>query len=216
MLRLLYVKFERTCPYPGCHVLSGAVEVAPQAGPREVLIRFTTGDGVWQTAAATPAGTTAGGEAWTFTQGLLYRGVPVTLHTQYLVGGQVYTEDQAGASYAVGWSADVTELRLPALPLVLDTASWRGGAAFGGRIVVQNRAYHKQLTVVYSTDGWQSETTGAAHYAGALPHSDGQLEYWDFELPVDRAAAVQFVIRATMGSATSWDTNFGRRYTLGR
>ncbi len=91
---------------------------------------------------------------------------------------------------------------------------------------VRNIAYSKQVSVIYSTDGWASNHTVALNFApyltvGAMqtlnsPNKHG-IERWIANLTADSTVKkVEFAVSYKVNGATYWDNNFGKNYTIVR
>jgi len=86
-----------------------------------------------------------------------------------------------------------------------------------GVVRVANLAFDKQLTIVYSADGWAS--AGQEVEASYLPgSSDGATDRFAFVLePPPSATAksgarLEFALKYTTGGQTYWDNNAGTNY----
>jgi len=86
-----------------------------------------------------------------------------------------------------------------------------------GVVRVANIAFDKQLTILYSVDGWTSAASEVA--ASYLPGSnDGATDRFAFVLePPPSATAVagarlEFAMVYTTGGQTYWDNNAGANY----
>ena len=86
-----------------------------------------------------------------------------------------------------------------------------------GVVRVANVAFDKQLTILYSVDGWTS--TGREVEASYLPGSnDGATDRFAFVLePPPSLTAVagtrlEFAVAYTAGGQTYWDNNAGANY----
>lgn len=99
-----------------------------------------------------------------------------------------------------------------------------GNTNFYGSIDVKNIAYDKTVTVVYSTDNWNTTRTVNASYSsyyvvpyGATiysPNAQG-VERWSFSIDFGyHADSIQFAVAYDVDGTTYWDNNYGRNYTL--
>lgn len=86
-----------------------------------------------------------------------------------------------------------------------------------GVVRVANVAFDKQLSILYSTDGWN--TPGTEVIASYLPGSnDGATDRFAFVLePPPNVTAVagarlEFAVAYTAGGQTYWDNNAGANY----
>jgi len=135
----------------------------------------------------------------------------------YTVSGQTYWDNNNGQNYFLAKNAG------PLLGngiMVAAVYLYSGG---NGAIDVKNIAYAKDVTVVYTTNNWQSTMTATASYAGSRvyygystfdnPNRYG-VERWYFFLPSFSGRTVQYAVRYTVSGVTYWDNNEGANYTV--
>ena len=141
----------------------------------------------------------------------------------YTVNGRTYWDNNRGLDYRVGdgprpmWP----RVALGRSNLVLNWARAYNNGPLQGDIVLKDIAYHKQVKVVYSTDGWGSvksvNATYFNHFCGALDcGSNKKLQRWGFtvnNLPAS-AQHVKFALSYTAAGDTFWDNNFKRDYVM--
>lgn len=115
-----------------------------------------------------------------------------------LFGGIVHTEKASASSQPVK---------------LMDATVWRdwevGYHTFTGDIEVENIAYNKQVSVVYSLKGTNVWYEAPAHY---VSHSEGNYEVWRFGITFEDdiwAKGIQFAIKYTVNGTTYWDNNGG-------
>jgi hypothetical protein len=97
-------------------------------------------------------------------------------------------------------------------PVALDRNPSRRAFDYG-LVQVQDLAYEKKVTVVYSTDGWATTQTKAAHFERGT-NANGFQE-WRFDFTAEELAAphLAYAIAYEVAGNTYWDNNFGRNYT---
>jgi Carbohydrate/starch-binding module (family 21) len=97
-------------------------------------------------------------------------------------------------------------------PVQLSWARWIDGL-FEGRVLLENLAHDKDVTIVYSTDGWQTVQTAQATWGWMS--LDPELETWRFQIPMPAPGdEVLFAVRYDVDGQTFWDNNLGRDYRL--
>jgi hypothetical protein len=144
---------------------------------------------------------------------------------RYEVDGQTYWANNGGQNYSAKAHSG-TRLYGPEVMLYSQSFSeWSN--SFYGSIDLQNLAYHKEVKIVYTTDGWNTVNEGFAtfqsyipvSYAGTIdsPNVYG-VERWSFDIQVPEGVSredIEFAIAYTPeGMATRWDNNFGNNYSF--
>lgn len=92
---------------------------------------------------------------------------------------------------------------------------------FTGQVTLKNLAYAKQVEIVYTVDGWQTQRQASAAYSSTFwygayssasnPNALG-AEEWTFGLDVSGGSTVEYAIAYTVDGQTYWDNNFGHNY----
>ena len=208
---------------------TGVIELQNAAYDKQVIVRYQ-GDQGWADAAASYAGPAAGDhELWRFTTGavtyLPYFGsgeLPFAI--SYTVHGVTVWDNDAGRNYAVwGQGGDgevVSSVALGQDALKLAdaslTAASDGSIAFAGHVILKNLAYAKDVSIVYTTDGWKTVLTVPAGYDASLVGSDA-LERWSFSqtLPAGVSEA-QLAVSYAVNGTTYWDSDLGANYVVRR
>jgi hypothetical protein len=134
------------------------------------------------------------------------------LYVRYRAGGAEYVSEHYQArDRDNGFSAPLGE--------GLDVATFRaslardaGSLALDVDVLVRNVAYEKEVSVVYSTDAWETVQSTEGQYADGVT-LDGGAERWrvHVDLPAD-AEGVDYAVSATQAGAEAWDNSFGRNF----
>ena len=205
--------------------VDGIIEVSNSGYHKEVLVHFSA-DGGWDSVAAEYYGPAEGNnELWSFsfTSGTY---LPYWASSQsqfaisYTVNGVTVWDNNGGNDYVVGHQGRGmpvcrTALGKDAVKLVSGNLSpfvENGERRFWGNIDLKNLAFNKQVSVVYTTDNWQ--TVGEADANFFFLYNTG-MESWriDFRLP-ESVTAIEYVIRYTAGGVEYWDNNLGQNYSI--
>lgn len=91
--------------------------------------------------------------------------------------------------------------------------SWKEHAS--GKVVLANLAYHKEVTIRYTVNGWKSYQDCKATFKQSLPTKLDMFEFTIRDLsnwPRDTGGQLELAIRLQMGGHTYWDNNAGQNY----
>lgn len=138
----------------------------------------------------------------------------------------VMVDDNAGADYSLGADSGLLlnePLHLQAIhqvPVLYDYGSDLPVPYFG-EIALRESRYPKDVTVVYSTDGWVSVKQVSASLSESprrnslaqSPNAFG-VEIWKFQLDLKGADAAQFFILCEADGDSLVDDNYGQNYDL--
>jgi carbohydrate/starch-binding protein with CBM21 domain len=149
---------------------------------------------------------------------------------RYQVNGQTYWDNNNGSNYEVG---PYSGTLLNNVPLLV----WFPGHLYSERdgtvknssinlvVNVQNLTYHKQVTVVYTTDGWATTQTKSLSFESAYtfgyttifsPNAYG-VEIWKADVFVgENVNRIEYAVSYTADGQTYWDNNFGNNYVVER
>jgi hypothetical protein len=144
---------------------------------------------------------------------------------RYEVDGQTYWANNGGQNYAAEAHSGT---RLYGSDVMLYSKSFSEWSnSFYGNIDLQNLAYHKEVKIVYTTDGWNTVNEGFATFQNYIPVSYASpipspntygVERWTFDIPVPEGVGredIEFAIAYTpQGMATRWDNNYGKNYSF--
>jgi len=139
------------------------------------------------------------------------------LAISYEVNGHKYWDNNQGQDYRISTGPRPlypTDLVLGRSLVALSKARVECSmGVFGGELVVRNLAPHKEVDVVYTTDGWQTVEVAPAGYMH--PHTeDSELWLFSIDLDPDRCAqGIEFAIRYAVEGLEAWDNNFRVNYT---
>lgn len=205
------------------------IVVANLAYHKRVDVHLRRFDGQWIDVPASYVRSIAGNrEVWraTYAAGSS-QGTPthdLRFAVRYQVGGGEHWDNNAGQDYSLGADAGsiMPEANVLATTYEPEARIWAGDNRLYGRVTLRNLAFAKDVTIVYTTDGWATVRTAAAAYypyiwSGAYssapnPNAYG-FEEWSFNLDCGSAATVTYAISYTVGGQTYWDNNFGQDYT---
>ncbi|KAF9137108.1 hypothetical protein BGX30_010540 [Mortierella sp. GBA39] len=84
-----------------------------------------------------------------------------------------------------------------------------------GKILIHNIAFHKRVSVRYTTDYWQTQTEVAAEYEESIPGS--ALDRFAFKIPMEMEKTMVersfcFAVRYQVIGREFWDSNNGMNY----
>jgi hypothetical protein len=138
----------------------------------------------------------------------------------YSVNGVTYWDNNDGSHYVVG--QDDGPL-FGANTQVLTAYAYAGCGGFNGAVDVANLGYAKDVSVVYTTDGWATTKVLGATFQGTgnvgcgeddsipSPNPEG-VEHWTFADSSVTASSVTFAVAYAVGGTTYWDNNLGQNY----
>ncbi|KAK5816165.1 putative phosphatase regulatory subunit-domain-containing protein [Linnemannia elongata] len=86
-----------------------------------------------------------------------------------------------------------------------------------GKILIHNIAFHKRVSVRYTTDYWQTQTEVAAEYEESIPGS--ALDRFAFKIPMEMEKTMVersfcFAVRYQVIGREFWDSNNGMNYQV--
>ena len=134
------------------------------------------------------------------------------------VGGQSYWDNNWGANHHLGRNDGPL---LHNTNVLVDGSFWRDNGDLDVGIDVKNLAYTKNVTVVYTTDGWATSHQAPAQFVSGYtygyayiqsPNAKG-VERWQAHIPAISGSALQFYVRYQVNGQTYWDNNFGYNYS---
>ena len=189
-----------------------------------VYIQQKQPDGTWVLLPASyvgPAGT--GFELWKVTRQYASWGTDpqptrdLEFVARFVVGGVSYWDNNGGANYHLG-RADGPLLNRP--NVLVDGSFWRDTGDLDVSIDVKNLAYTKNVTVVYTTDGWATSHEAPASYVSGYTHGYAYIqspnakgvERWQAHIPAVSGSVLRFAVRYEVNGQTYWDNNFGYDY----
>lgn len=213
-------------------------EVAKSRFPRKVTIRHQMFDGSWQDFPMTflRAGAT-GFDVWAFEDDYSNSYYDTTSHIDYgdayaiklEVNGKTYWDNNNGNNYIM----DVSEgmfLR-DGLNVSADTYTNYlrkyqnvSYTTLNIEADLRNIAYQKEVTLVYTTNNWQTTSSAPLNFAQYYSIGNGSvlpnpnmfgIERWTaiVQLPTS-VNNVQYAISYKVNGKTYWDNNYGRNYRL--
>jgi len=144
---------------------------------------------------------------------------------KYEVDGNTYWDNNGGQNY------DLPIVSGPMLGedvnVMFNSGSlytYNDVTTFSGSVDVKNVAYDKEITVVYTTDDWETVNTVEASYTSYYHIGYGNLlkapnshnvEPWNFSAELDSSVEeVKFAIAYSVDGNTYWDNNFGDDYII--
>jgi hypothetical protein len=205
-----------------CVSWSGVVEVENLGYAKDVTVVYKSPGAGWQEAKARYLRSVAGNrELWSF-EGVGGIGTS-ELAVRYRVGGREYWDSNGGGNYKgeIGSSSGdgIVGMASP-MGSGIDVAVTSASASFPARghvgsslfadVLVRNLAYDKEVTLVYTTDGWKTVKTAAATYAYG-----GQAggETWRAFTWFDTSATkIEYVVVAKQVGREAWDNDFGQNF----
>jgi hypothetical protein len=144
---------------------------------------------------------------------------------KYTVNGTDYWDNNGGSNYLLTIvDPDINGGEL--LTSAVQLTDFGGGSApyfwpsvmvpggmYPGYVWVQNLAYEKKVTIVYTTDNWASTQTVAAGYYGG-PDPNG-FEQWSFSFSAPTSpGTLELTIAYDVAGTTYWDSDFGYNYQV--
>ena len=147
---------------------------------------------------------------------------------KYSVNGQVYWDNNNGKNYSIS-NPLVTDgmFMQDGLNISADTYHTNFTAATTNGILrvfadVRNISYAKEVTLVYTTNNWQTVSYSNLNYANtygfggsnySLNPSSKNFEKWSVMVTLPSAAtAVTYAIRYRVNGLEYWDNNYGKNY----
>jgi hypothetical protein len=86
------------------------------------------------------------------------------------------------------------------------------GSALDVTVLVRNVAFEKELSIVYTTDDWETYDWATGHYV----YGDGTIgggERWDVHLDLPAGTSnIEYAVSATQNGNEAWDNNFTRNF----
>jgi len=209
------------------------IVVANIAYDKEVVVHHTDKYGNWMDTVAVyqgPANADGSLEIWTaeiVTDYDASKDVDTTktmdFVIRYTVDGNTYWDNNNGQDYQLGITGKLLGAEVHTLykqgsdPYYQHFYQSEGSYFFRGELIVKNRAYHKNLTVVYTTDNWATTSTQECTYSSVPEGTTDALERWNFTLDLGSAQSVEFaIVNQTEGFPEYWDNNFGQNYVKSR
>jgi hypothetical protein len=198
-----------------CYRLEGTVEVENLAYEKQVSVFWTANGSDWRVGEADWAVPSHGGrEIWRFKLdvGPLGDAAAVQLAVRYRVAGSEYWDNNGGRDFVV-WQNGSYET----WPVRVLYAYVGGGLGCYGQcgdfradITVENLAYAKRVTLVYSVDGGSWRELEATWQHGL----DNNRELWRAYVSYlpRRTSTVRFAVRYRVAGREYWDNNFGNDY----
>lgn len=200
------------------YVLTGYAEVENIAYAKNVTIVYTVDGTTWKETPAEYFKSTWGNrEAWKFTtpvETVVGYGIACTFEfaVKYEVNGQTYWDNNNTYNYKASSGRTVGE-KYPAIGiagLTVDSYRFAQGAVTGN-VYLKNIALAKDVKVRYSSDNWETFTEAKATY---VKNVSPDVDFWQFSIPAEAGATIEFAVSYTAGGQTYWDNNFGENYTV--
>ncbi|QQP58515.1 Uncharacterized protein FKW44_003867, partial [Caligus rogercresseyi] len=90
------------------------------------------------------------------------------------------------------------------------------GCTLSGVVAVKNISFHKNVSIRYTIDDWQSFSDSEAIYSSTCPTSGFDKFSFDinFPAPISLSQRLQCCIRYSNTHGDFWDNNFGANYTF--
>lgn len=198
---------------------SFTIKVKNIAFEKQVYVHHQDASGAWFDVAAAYESTIPGGyEIWTASiNTAAMTGTQFCI--KYTVNNATYWDNNNGSNYDVSLNAGAY---LAGGCNVLLAYSYIY-SSFYGAVDVKNLGYTKDVTIVYTTDGWKNTSTAKAKYIGPVyawgyasiksPNEYG-FERWEFNITDSSITAVEFAVSYTVNGVTYWDNNFGQNYKV--
>jgi hypothetical protein len=215
-------------------------EVANIAYDKKVFVHHKMADGTWADIPLQymkPAD--EGTEIWGLESSFGGYNNPYSTQTQdygneyvlkYVVNGATYWDNNNGQNYKVNnpYGSDGAFLRTGTHIMADSYKSYF--SSFNNTATIyadlRNLAYHKNVTLVYSTDDWRTVRRAPLNYMQyystgngstlSNPNSAG-IERWSVYVQLDPAVTkITYALSYQVAGAEYWDNNFGRNYTLSR
>lgn len=208
----------------------GFIKVKNVAYTKQVIVRYRIASGAWVDASASYFTTLDdGNEIWKFatasTPFSRYNMPVIEFCFKYHVNGVDYWDNNSGNNYkmygGVGYEF-VNDFLLGGETMVDAKVLLQGGPTTGYSIAfwgyVQNIAYSKEVTLVYTTDNWVTSKRARATYAAVNP-GQPNVEIWkNTNIPltgfVSGTTKVQAAVVYKANGVEMWDNNFKKNYIL--
>lgn len=161
-------------------------------------------------------------EIWTVHDYSLPTNVEISFYIEYKVNGQTFIDNNNGSNYTLDTSGQSTLNDYILNTCSIKTTEFYGSnySKYGGdqanfiaNFILKNIAYEKIVTVVYTTDNWNTVKTGQAVYKESIP---GNLEIWTFRddfIPLE-ATEIEFAVEYKVNGQSYWDNNYGSNYKI--
>ncbi|KAG0250720.1 hypothetical protein BG011_008144 [Mortierella polycephala] len=116
-----------------------------------------------------------------------------------------------GAFQPGNFDAGATPMRVEVLELSEDQSELQG------KILIQNIAFHKHVSVRYTIDYWQTQSEVNAEFEESIPGTS--LDRFAFKIPLDMDKSVAektfcFAVRYQVIGREFWDSNNGKNYQV--
>ena len=141
----------------------------------------------------------------------------------YRSGPNLYWDNNDGQNYVI----DANAGSYLTVPVHLEAAYLYPIAdsdemSLSGGIFLQNLGPEKRVEVIYSTDGWRSQSTVEAnyqyryYYGYSTTESPNQygVEYWSFHTKLPHAEALELAVAYRVNDKIYWDSNLATNYFL--
>ncbi len=150
-----------------------------------------------------------------------------TFCLKMVANGTTYWDNNSGANYTL--SQNGGELLGAGYNVAQSFASayknfTTGKAHFNGNIAVRNLSPTKSVTIVYTINSWQTQSSVAALYSSTWTVSNGTsipspnavgVENWIFDVNTGaQVADMEYVIKYFVNGTTYYDNNHGKNYKL--
>ncbi|WP_426754517.1 endonuclease [Myxococcus sp. Y35] len=194
---------------------------------KQVGVVMQQPDGTWtelEASYAGPAGSgSTGREYWKVTRMYASWGVDpqptrdLVFAAKYTVNGQTYWDNNLGNNHHLGRN-DGPYLRQT--QVLVASSFWRDNGDLDIAIDVKNLDYTKNVTVVYSTDGWATVHEAPASYVPGYTSGYAYIsspnvqnvERWQAHIPGLTGNVVLYAVRYEVSGLTYWDNNHGVNY----
>lgn len=103
---------------------------------------------------------------------------------------------------------DAIDLELPVFLLSMEPTA----NGLTGYVAVKNLAYEKDVSIIYTTDNWQTRSGSSAQWTHNAPIYLKHKGYERFKWCLHIFGEVDLCVRVRMGGCEYWDNNFGKNY----
>jgi len=205
-------------------VASFTIIVENIAFDKTVSIHLKDIDGEWFDIDATYVSPANGNfEVWKVSHNVQYATTDLEFVVKYEVAGATYWDNNSGQNYFLEKNAgvylgDVTVLNYGYKSEVYKS---RDNAYFSIYVALKNLSFDKAVTMVYTTDNWQTtqvlEGTFSSYWTPVRgfitsPNALG-VEMWHFSKTFSGVDSVEYAISYEVDGQTYWDNNFNQNYT---